>query len=585
MADEKKEYTLENAPLELLLEKREVAKQRRNHLAVAQFNDALKRRFDYTDPVPEADKPLAEREGGAISAALDVAPDIAKSVQSGAIRGTSAMADLPSDLADLTTSGVAAATKFATGNEMSSQAKDIMRAVMGMNPIQLTFLRNQLFGDKSAKQTAESVAPEAYNYEPETFTGKVAQTATEFATGGGLRRPVAQVLAPALAVETIKGSNLPENVKLPAEIAAMILTPSVYKRAFSPAGGTITGNTKKAIELLNKEGVFPTTGQKTGVKSIAMMEEGAEAGAAMQQQAFANFTKAALKRVGIDKLDNIQSDLQNVYRRIGSDLDITIGAVKPQATLKQSADLARIMQAYKGQAAELLRSPIFEQTFKAFGRSYQTKRPISTEEIRFIHQTLNAMTRQGDTAGQAAREMMPIVKEAIFNALPKDAQKRWVKANKEYRDFLTLERAFSRSDMLANGMLTPNALAAGAKNVFGKRAFLFGKDELSELAQAGQVALKPLSTSNTTERLLAQGPSAAVGGATAMAVDALSGNPSGGALYPISLAAAAAVPKMRNAAASSEAGQAFLANQLIGELDKSQLNRSLMQYLASGGLQ
>ena len=243
------------------------------------------------------------------------------------------------------------------------------------------------------------------------------------------------------------------------------------------------------------------------------------------------------------------------------------------------------MQAYQGQAAELLRSPIFEQTFKAFGRSYQTKTPISTEEIRFIHQTLNAMTRQGDTAGQAAREMMPIVKEAIFSDLPKDAQKRWVKANKEYRDFLTLERAFSRSDMLANGMLTPNALAAGAKNVFGKRAFLFGKDELSELAQAGQVALKPLGTSNTTERLLAQGPSAAIGGAAAMAADALSGNPSGGALYPISLAAAAAVPKMRNAAASSEAGQAFLANQLIGELDKSQLNRSLMQYLASGGLQ
>ena len=227
MADEKKEYTLENAPLELLLEKREVAKQRRNHLAVAQFNDALKRRFDYTDPVPEEDKPISERKGGAIGAALDVAPDIAKSVQSGAIRGTSAMADLPSDLADLTTSGVAAATKFATGNEMSSQAKDIMRAVMGMNPIQLTFLRNQLFGDQSAKQTAESVAPEAYNYEPETFTGKVAQTAAEFGTGGGLRRPITQVVAPAAAVETVKASNLPENVKMPLEIASLVLTPTV----------------------------------------------------------------------------------------------------------------------------------------------------------------------------------------------------------------------------------------------------------------------------------------------------------------------------------------------------------------------
>ena len=583
MAEERK--TMENATLEQLLAGREKAEADYNFKAVESFNETLKRRFNYTDPVPESDLPLAEREGGAIGVGLDVAPDIAKSVQSGALRGTSAMADLPSDLADLTTTGVAAATEFATGNEMSPQAKDIMRAVMGMNPIQLTFLRNQLFGDKSAKQTAESIAPEAYNYEPETFTGKVAQTATEFGTGGGLRRPIAQVVAPAVAVEGVKESNLPENVKLPAEIAAMVLTPSVYKRVFSPTGGTIKGTTKKAIQLLNKEGVFPTTGQKTGVKSIAMMEEGSSAGAAMQEEAFRNFTKAALKRVGIDKLDNIQSDLQNVYRRIGSDLDITIGAVKPQATLKQSADLARIMQAYQGQAAELLRSPIFEQTFKAFGRSYQSKTPISTEEIRFIHQTLNAMTRQGDTAGQAAREMMPIVKEAIYSALPKDAQKRWVNANKEYRDFLTLERAFSRSDMLANGLLTPNALAAGAKNVFGKRAFLFGKDELTELAQAGQVALKPLGTSNTTERLLAQGPSAIAGGAAAMTADALSGNPTGGALYPFTLAAAASVPKIRNTAASSELGQAFLANQLIGELDKSQLNRSLMQYLASGGLQ
>lgn len=577
MAEEKK--TMENATLEELLAGRERAEADFNFKAVESFNETLKRRFDYTDPVPEADKPLSEREGGAIGAALDVAPDLAAGLASGLYRGGAAIADLPADTAQLATTGIEAGTKFLTGKPPS---EDFMAGITaGMEAL-------PLIGDirKYAGMTAgmaEQAAPELYNFEPETFGGDVLQTAGEFAIGAG-RRKVAQALVPAAAVETVKASNLPENVKMPLEIASILLTPTVYKRVVSPTGGAITGKTKEALQLLAKEGVFPSAGQKAGDKGVKLMEEGSAAGRAIQETALRNFTKAAFKRIGITKLDNIENDMNAVYRRIGADLDITIGSVSPTATLKESADLARIMQTYTGQAAEMTRAPIFSQVFQTFGRSYQNKKAMTPTEIRYLHSTLNSLTRRGDAEGEAARAMLPIVKAAIMRELPKDAQKRWVNANREYRDFLAIEDALAKGDNLARGVITPSALKASSGKTFGKRNFVFGKDELSELATAGQLALKVEGTSNTAERLMAQSSSVGAGTMGAAALNALQGNPVEGSAALTGAAIGMAGIPVRNMAAGTQAGQAFLANQLVGELDEGMIERGLMQYLASYGV-
>lgn len=579
MADEKK-YTLKTAPLDVLLEKRAIAQAERNFNAVQQFNKELKERFDYTDPRPPEDLPIADQKGGFLQKVREQAPDLSASLASGLYRGAAQIADLPADVAQLATTGIEAGTKFLTGKPPSENLMSGITAGMEALPI-VGDIRKY---SGAVAGAAERAAPELYNYDPQSFEGDVLQTTGEFAIGMG-RRPVAQALVPAAAVETVQASKLPENVKLPLEIASMVLAPSVYKRIVSPTGGEITGQTKKALQLLSNEGVFPSAGQATGSKSAMLMEEGSAAGQALQEQALRNFTKAAFKRIGVTKFDNLGSDMEAAYRRIGNDLDVTIGAVKPKIERQDAVDLARVLERYSGQASEMLRSPVFEEAAKSFVQAYRSGQPISTEQIRYLHQTLNPLTRRGDETGVAAREMMPVIKDVIFRALPKDARKQWVNANKEYRDFLALESALAKRDNVAEALITPAALAQSTRSVFGQRAFVFGKNDLSELAQAGQLALKQQGTSNTAERLMAQAPTVGAGTMGAAALDVLSGNQVGNnaALYGAALGMAG-IPA-RNRAMATPTGQAYLRNQLVGELDEGILERSLMQYLASGGLQ
>ena len=84
---------------------------------------------------------------------------------------------------------------------------------------------------------------------------------------------------------------------------------------------------------------------------------------------------------------------------------------------------------------------------------------------------------------------------------------------------------------------------------------------------------------------MAQAPTVSAGTLGAAAVDMLSGSPVGNnaALYGAALGMAG-IPA-RNRTMATPAGQAYLRNQLIGELDEGLVQRSLMQYLASGGLQ
>lgn len=581
MADEKK-YTLKTAPLDVLLEKRSIAQSENNFNAVRQFNQELKERFDYTDPTPPQDLPIADQEGGFLQQVRQQAPDLGASLASGLYRGAAQVADFPADAAQLATTGIEAGTKFLTGDAPTPSGNLMSGIKAGMEALPIVGDIRKYAG--AVAGAAERAAPELYNYDPQSFEGDVLQTTGEFAIGMG-RRPVAQALVPAAAVETVQASKLPENVKLPLEIASMVLAPSVYKKIVSPTGGQITGQTKKALQLLSDEGVFPSAGQATGSKSAMLMEEGSAAGQALQEQALRNFTKAAFKRIGVTKFDNLGSDMEAAYRRIGSDLDETIGAVKPKIERQDAVDLARVLERYSGQASEMLRSPVFEEAAKSFVQAYRSGQPISTEQIRYLHQTLNPLTRRGDETGVAAREMMPVIKDVIFRALPKDARKKWVNANKEYRDFLALESALAKRDNVAEALITPAALAQSTRSVFGQRAFVFGKNDLSELAQAGQLALKQQGTSNTAERLMAQAPTVGAGTMGAAALDVLSGNQVGNnaALYGAALGMAG-IPA-RNRAMATPTGQAYLRNQLVGELDEGILERSLMQYLASGGLQ
>ena len=62
MADQNSK--LKTADLDELLAGREKARADRNFNAIQQFNKELSERFDYTDPTPPADLPIADQEEG-----------------------------------------------------------------------------------------------------------------------------------------------------------------------------------------------------------------------------------------------------------------------------------------------------------------------------------------------------------------------------------------------------------------------------------------------------------------------------------------------------------------------------------------
>ena len=79
---------------------------------------------------------------------------------------------------------------------------------------------------------------------------------------------------------------------------------------------------QEAVDLLAKENVFPSVGQASGNKVIQYMEDATEAGRELQRITAGNFTRAALKRVGVDAdratpdvINKIDENLKTLYNQ------------------------------------------------------------------------------------------------------------------------------------------------------------------------------------------------------------------------------------------------------------------------------
>ena len=564
MADNKP--TIETATLEQLLKGRQKAAGMgaKGSMAMAQIDRALAERFDYSveAEVVRADDPEVTAAGEGTSAASDYGMATA----SGLERGIAGFFDLPATITDFAQKGIRAGYEKITGEPLSAESvRPYMRP------------RLPLIGDVSQPKVGpalEKLTPEIYGYEPERKGAEYVQRIAEFAPFAG-KNVITQGALPAIAskfageIEGIEGTNL----QLPVEIATAILTPSFAKRVVSPSGGKISGETKRAVDLLNKEGVFPTAAQTTGSKQAAFLEQASDEGMNLVEQSQKNFTKAVLRRIGINSDEAAPELLEQKYKQLGASLDETIGSVTGTASKSDVKDLADALSVYKGQAGPAVQSPIFTDMYKAFVQSARTGQPLSNSQIRRFHQTLNSMTRRGDEGGQAARATIGVVKDLIARNLGKEAAQQWTNTNRQYRDFLSIEDALSKAGDATKRLITPQNLRTSTKSVFGKRAYVFGKSDLAELAKAGSVALKPLPTSGTAERLMAQGAGGTGAGIGGYALAQTLGlGPEAQGLLALG---GMATPKAMSSAVTTPAGQAYLKNQMIGELGKNNLLRML----------
>lgn len=563
MAEEKK--TLQNASQDELLIARKRAALENNYKAVKDIEAALAQRFDWVS-TPEQTAP----ESDAAQSGQSPYVDYLKSLGSGLYQGAVGMVDLPAQVGELAARGVEKGYEKVTGEQPSEAFSTGLRSAEF--PV-----GGSMFAQRG-KEFAEEYTPSAYGYEPTTEEGKTIQRVGNFLVFAG-RRPFTQGVAPAVASEKVKEARGVKgtNLEVPLEIATAVLTPVITKRIISPTGGKLTGETKKALDVLAKEGVFPTAAQSTGSRQAAFVEQSVEAGLDLIEKAQNNFNRAALRRIGVNAEKATTDVMDEAYNRIGSNLNSTIGNVTGAATRQDVKDIADILKVYSGQVGPTQSAPIFTTLYQSFLQSARSGQNLSNSEIRTFHQTLNGLTRRGDETGRAARDVINVVNSFISKNLGAEGSAAWKQANKEYRDFLAIEDALSKAGGVA-GDVTPQALRASAKTVFGKRGFVLGRSDLAELAKAGSLALKPLPSSGTAERIAAAGGPAGAGLTSGGLAQAFGLSPElvGGAV-----AAGAYAPKAYASAVTSPMGQAYLRNQLIGNLDEG----ALMRYLAATSVQ
>lgn len=552
------EKTLKNAKTEELLDVLNTATAAKNFLAINQIKAELRERGVVLadDPTPVVEE--NQNEGSRIA-------DYAKSLGSGLYKGIASIADLPSVGANLAMKGTELAYEKATGKELPEGFMDTAR-----ESLTLPIIGN--LTEPKGSQAAQALAPQAYAYEPQTKEGEYIQRVGEFAPFAG-KNVITQAAIPAVTskflgeMEGVKDTNL----QLPVEVASAIFSPMIFKSIVSPTGGKISGETKKAVELLQKEGVFPTAAQQSGSKTAQFMEQSTDAGEALIEAAHKNFTKAVLKRIGINSDVAAPELLTKKYNEMGAAFERTMGSVTGAARKSDVDDFRAALEIYQGQAPRVSAAPIFQEIYSALSTSAKTGQRLSNAQLRRFHTTVNSMTRQGDHTGDAARATIGIVKDIIGRNLGKQGKELWQKTNKEYRDFMSIERALAKAGNATVGVITPQNIRSAAQQVYGKRAYVFGKSDLAELGKAGSFAMKPLPDSGTASRLLTQGGAASGSAITSGGAGAALGMGQEGIGALTVLGAAA--PRVAAHSLTSPMGQAYLKNQLVQELGQGLMSR------------
>lgn len=278
-----------------------------------------------------------------------------------------------------------------------------------------------------------------------------------------------------------------------------------------------------AADVLAREGVPVTAGQKTGSKMLRMAES--EIGGTVAEDVFdaqrEAFTKAALKRVGVNSERATPEVVDKAFSRIGKEFDdlSTRNALIPDQ--KVAADLTNVAVDYAGTVAPAMRAPIIEKTVDDVVKLLQTGKMDGTV-YKTLRSNLDRFARSATQpeAKMAARDLIQALdtgmERSILRNNPADAG-RWSKVRRQYRNMLVLEQSLAGAgEGSAMGLISPAKLRQATVSKQGKRNWVRGNGDFADLARAGEVLLKDMPDSGTASRQAARAiPNLLLGGAGA----------------------------------------------------------------------
>lgn len=330
-------------------------------------------------------------------------------------------------------------------------------------------------------------------------------------------------------------------------------------RAISPA--TITPERQAMIDVLEREGVPLSAGQRTGSTPMRYAESifgdatlaGGRATALMTDQAEA-FTDAAMRRVGgagRATPDNMSGN----YDRIGQQFRDLSARNTLQADQGLANDLVttvreyfRVLPSEQRQIVGNLADDIAAR-FQAGGGTmpgadYQTARS------RLSRMSNNA--RQNDPEfSDAIRGLRDALDNGMTRSISPEDAAAWQTARREYGNWKDIAKAAGGAGAnTAEGLVSPQALRTAVASGRNKEAYVRGEGDFAELTRAGNAVMTPLPNSGTGQRNMMTGQVG--GGGAALATG-----------DPLTAAIVALGPSAFGRALWSGPVQRYLSNQAI----------------------
>jgi len=506
-----------------------------------------------------------ESSGGVV----DTLKDVAASGASGVARGTADLVGLPGTLSDLGKSGMdwllSKGYETVTGDK--PEPGSFFAGLSGQTPSQ--------FSGPRARSGLSAVTGGASEYEPQTTAGEFAGTVGEFLPGavafGGLspsnlaRFGVAPGLASEGAGQLTEGTPYEPYARIAAALAAPVAL-SAARKLVTPIG--VSPERSAAAAALKSEGVTPTAGQTTGSRGLRYRESelGGARTADMLETQGEQFTKAALKRAGIDANRATPEVMEKGLKAIGDKFDDLASRNSIAPDQQFLSDLRNARSAYIESVGSGAQAPIVENVItdiigdiqKAGGTFKGADYKKFATRVRDAGR--NTSSRELKSAMGDLRETLDDAMERSLAAIGSDDMAAWRNARREYRNFLTLEQAAAGAgEDAALGLISPARLRQATVTSQGRRNYVTGKGDFEELARSGEALLKPLPNSGTAPRLNAQQLIPYLAGAGGVG-GTLAGGPIAGLAGII---AGAAAPAVAGRALMSAPVQAYLANQLL----------------------
>lgn len=534
-----------------------------NYLNDNELADAMHRKFYADMPREEFDRRVGLKPQAPQMTLAETAQDVAKSAGIGVVEGGIGLATLPGNLEALGRIGINAGA-----------------GLVGIKPpvSEETFLPT--FDDWKGR--VEEYTGEFY--EPRSTLGKYANTAGQFASLaiGGPATAAARatrVLAPAVASET--AGQLTEGTSLePWARAAGALVgpqlPNAARRMVTP--NPVPADRAQQLATLQNEGVTAiTAGQRTGNKPLRWAESvtadtplsGGRA-AAIDVQQREQFTRAALRRAGVQADRATPQVIDDAFQAIGREYDQFAqgGAVVGSRAFDSRLDtIARNYERMTpdAQRVPLVRSVADELTARTTAPN-GARVPIQGRDYASIRSALQRARRglKSDwQASQAVQQLVDTLDQAMVRSLPRPQRAARLQQlrdmNRRYKNLLAVEDAAAGAgEMAAMGLITPAQLKAAIKR-HDKKNYTRNRSDMAPLARAGEAILSPLPQSGTGPRAFWQtmfaAPTAAAGALMAGAPGMVAG-----ALAPVTGQALGARAIMNPAV------QRYLANQRIPQL-------------------